>query len=134
MLQTVPHDQTIQPNIPSPEDGDAYAERVRQLNDTFRRCPERGLGVSGRVMLTAGIAAMSWGDKAEILRRVKAFETFDDNNDPWREHDFGAFDFNGQRIFWKIDYYTPDLKHGSPNAADPSVTCRVLTVLLASEY
>jgi Protein of unknown function (DUF3768) len=55
-------------------------------------------------------------------------------NDPHGEHDFGSFEYSGQTIFWKIDYYDMRLKWGSPDPADPAVTRRVLTILLAEEY
>ena len=40
----------------------------------------------------------------------------------------------GHEILFKIDYYAHDLLFGSDDPADPSVTQRVLTVLLAEEY
>ena len=69
-----------------------------------------------------------------LLRMVRAFEQFDPANDSYGEHDFGAFDDGGQRFFWKIDYYTLDLQHGSENPADAQITVRVLTLMLAEEY
>ncbi|HTE95376.1 MAG TPA: DUF3768 domain-containing protein, partial [Bradyrhizobium sp.] len=42
------------------------------------------------------------------------------------EHDFGAFEFEGAPIMFKIDYYDKDLNFHSPNPADPAVTERVL--------
>ena len=57
-----------------------------------------------------------------------------DTHDPEGEHDFGAFEHGGARFFWKIDYYTPDMEHGSEDPADPSQTLRVLTIMLAEEY
>lgn len=54
--------------------------------------------------------------------------------DPHSEHDFGAFTLHGERLFFKIDYYDLGLTAHSPDPADPAVTQRVLTIMLASEY
>jgi len=67
--------------------------------------------------------------------RVRSFAQFDQDNDPWQEHDFGAFIVDSENIFWKIDYYGLDMESGSPDPSSPSITRRVLTVgLLSSEY
>jgi hypothetical protein len=44
---------------------------------------------------------------------VETFNSFTPDNDPHGERDFGAFEHNGERIFWKIDYYARDMQHGS---------------------
>jgi hypothetical protein len=62
------------------------------------------------------------------------FRRLPPDNDPQGERDFGAFEHNGDRIFWKIDYYAHDMEHGSEDASDPRQTVRVLTIMLASEY
>ncbi|WP_166301508.1 DUF3768 domain-containing protein [Bradyrhizobium sp. 2S1] len=93
--------------------------RIRALNDDLR---QHLLG--GGAVMTPGIAAL--GPEA-IQRLVQTIATFDDfctENDPHSEHDFGAFDFDGVRVFFKIDYYDKTLKNGSPDPADPSVTER----------
>lgn len=41
---------------------------------------------------------------------------------------------NGEKIFWKIDYYAPDLVHRSEDPFDTKQTVRVLTIMLAAEY
>ena len=88
----------------------------------------------GLFYATPGIAALPADDQAAILRRVFEFDDFDAENDPYGEHDFGAFDHKGDRIFWKIDYYDLRMQYGSPDPSDPRVTKRVLTIMLASEY
>ena len=51
-----------------------------------------------------------------------------------RKHDFGSFDADGHTIFFKIDYFDKDLKYHSPDPADPTVTERLITIMLAEEY
>jgi uncharacterized protein DUF3768 len=71
--------------------------------------------------------------QSAIREKVELFDSFTEDN-PHGGHDFGAFEHEGARIFWKIDYYAPDMEHGSENPADPKQTVRVLTIMLASEY
>jgi len=105
-------------------------ERIRALNDEFRA---EGLS-TGRWVITHGVAALGVELMALAVRRVRRFDGFDPADDPWGEHDFGAFDLAGERLFWKIHYYDPSLCSGSDDPADPAVTARVLTVMLAREY
>lgn len=102
---------------------------IARLNDAFRQIP-----VDGSLAVTAGVIALGNGAVADILLAVASFDAFTPDNDPYGEHDFGAVEWNGTRIFWKIDYYDRVMQFGSPDPADPSVTTRVLTVMLADEY
>ena len=104
-------------------------DRIRELNDEFRRT-----FVGGVVVVTAGVEAMPAEQRKSLLAKVRAFEIFSEDNDPHGEHDFGAVDEAGIRCFWKIDNYDRAIEFGSPDAADPAVTTRVLTVMLAEEY
>lgn len=106
------------------------ADRLRELNDAFRKAPQ----ARGRLVLTCGVAALPYLIQLAIIHRVMAFDAFTEDNDPYAEHNFGGFDFNGQKLFWKIDYYDLACEYGSENPADPAQTTRVLTIMLASEY
>ncbi len=108
---------------------DERQTRVRLLNDELR---QRHLG--GRIMVTCGVEAMGVITVAAVLDAIRRFDGFGADNDPYDERDMGGVDVAGQRILWKIDYYDARLEYGSPDPADPDVTTRVLTIMLASEY
>jgi hypothetical protein len=91
------------------------AERIRDLNDAFRRS-----FAGGKVMTTAGIAAMTDDTRAKVFDGVRAFEAFTADNDPHGEHDFGSFEIDGRKLFWKIDCYDASMEFGSEDPADPS--------------
>jgi hypothetical protein len=103
--------------------------RIRALNDAFRRS---FLGVTA--VVTPGFNSLSADRRHSILARVRAFDAFNEDNDPNGEHDFGVIEDGDVQCFWKIDYYDTDMDLMSPDPADPSVTTRVLTVMLADEY
>lgn len=103
--------------------------RIRRLNDRFRRS-----GIGGDIFITPGIKELGEEGMKAVAAKVAGFDQFDHDNDPHGEHDFGAFDHDGQRIFWKIDYYAPDMMSGSEDPSDPEATKRVLTIMLASDY
>jgi hypothetical protein len=105
------------------------AEKIRALNDEFRRTFH-----GGKVMMTSGINALPDAEKARILEKVRTFDAFSRDNDPHLEHDFGAFEEGGHKVFFKLDYYDATMQFGSEDPADPASTTRVLTIMLASEY
>ena len=106
-------------------------ERIRELNDAFRKSFDSNLG---KPVLTSGVAALPDDVRAAAIRKTAIFDAFDADNDPHREHDFGGFELTGHRFFFKIDYYDPTMEFGSSDPADPSKTTRVLTLMLAEEY
>jgi len=103
------------------------AQKVRQLNDAFRTSLK-----GGQLMMTRGIVGRE--DAPEIVKMVQRFDAFTPDNDPHKEHDFGSISIGTENIFWKIDYYSPDLSAGSEDPSDPALTARVLTIMLAEEY
>jgi hypothetical protein len=104
-------------------------KRIRELNDAFRHSFAGGV-----VVLTSGVDGLSAELKERILKKVREFDEFTTDNDPHKEHDFGAFEMSNERVFWKVDYYNRNMDGGSEDPADPKETTRVLTIMLASEY
>ncbi|MQB05741.1 DUF3768 domain-containing protein [Agrobacterium tumefaciens] len=107
----------------------AQTRRIRELNDVFRTT-----WLTGKVLLTSGIQNLPDSTQSRIAEAVQGFNAFTPDNDPHGEHDFGAVTINGHKVFWKIDYYDPTLQYGSEDPANPAVTKRVLTIMLAEEY
>lgn len=110
---------------------------IATMNDQLRK--SIGIfGISpghlGRVMLSAGIAALDPETIEHIVAQVREFDDFSEDNDPYGERDFGAFECLGRRIFWKVDYYDRSLKYGSDDPADSEATIRILTIMFAEEY
>jgi hypothetical protein len=104
-------------------------ERIRLLNDQLRSDFSKG-----RAVITRGVAELDGETIARIINAVAIYDAFSEDNDPYGEHDFGSCEIDGQKIFWKIDYYDLALSMHSPDPADPSVTERVITIMLADEY
>ncbi|MDH4992229.1 DUF3768 domain-containing protein [Aquamicrobium lusatiense] len=103
---------------------------VAKLNDLLRTT-----FLTGEVVLTEGIGNLEPEQREAVITGVRTFDAFGENNDPYGERDFGAFKVEGVgTIFWKIDYYGTDYQSRSPDPADPNVTRRVLTIMLAMEY
>lgn len=105
------------------------ANKIQELNDLFRKT-----GQGGQCVITPGVQHLDLEAVLEIRHSVAHYNTFTQDNDPHGEHDFGAMDYCGHKLFWKIDYYDTSLTAGSSGPSDPSVTTRVLTIMLASEY
>jgi hypothetical protein len=108
---------------------DDQRARIRALNDQLRHDH-----TTGRVLVTVGVTALGRDAVRDALRAVADFTEFGPRNDPYEEHDFGAFELRSQQLFWKIDYYDPSLSGASLDPADESRCVRVLTIMLAEEY
>lgn len=128
--------------MPTPEQIDA----IRRLNDAARQRP----GSGSIANVTMGFQALPDAERFAALAAIVAFSKFDDDNDPYGEHDFGTVYRlpNGvwtqnrpeeaeaitQTVFWKVDCYDNTLTYGSGAPWDERQTTRVLTIMLASEY
>src|SRR5271154_3738720 len=103
--------------------------RIRALNDELRQ------HLAGcHAVITPGIAALGQEAVQRIVTTIEVYDDFCHANDPHEEHDFGAFEADGHRVFFKIDCYDKAFACFSPDPADPAVTQRVITITLAEEY
>ncbi|MEQ1899921.1 MAG: DUF3768 domain-containing protein [Devosia sp.] len=105
------------------------SRQIALLNDAFRIT-----FVGGTVCVTAGLHLIGDEFVTAALLATREFATFGDDNDPYHEHDFGAVEVDGRKVFWKIDYFDPTMTKGSDDPACLAETRRVLTVMLAEEY
>ena len=103
--------------------------RIRVLNDFFR-----STFMGGEIVITAAVEDLPLHVKSRLFLAVQMFPAFTPDDDPFAEHDFGSFELNGEKFFWKIDYYDQDGINGSEDPADPNKTKRVLTIMFADEY
>lgn len=102
---------------------------IADLNDALRMS-----FYGGKLVMTAAFAALPVEKQARVTDRVRSFDAFTPDNDPHGEHDFGCFELEGQRFFFKVDYYDKDMTAGSEDPADPAKTTRVLTVGFMADY
>lgn len=108
----------------------ASRHRIRDLNDAFRTAGP----AAGQWVVTCGVHLRGADFISLATRAVQGFTGFNEGNDPYGEHDFGSFNLAGETLFWKIDAYDQALEFGSEDPADPALTRRILTIMLASEY
>ena len=107
-------------------------KQVREGNDSLRHSLLNGpeSSVEGRVVFTPTVAYNP--NSIEILEAVRDFSEFNTGDDPHAHHDFGAFDVEGERFYFKIDYYDLKMQYGvNPYQEMP---LRVLTIMRADEY
>jgi len=112
-------------------------EACARLNDDCRWM--RGDHQNYRHMITPGVNALiDHGNMpTRILNQARinsAIRNHIFSHDSSPERDFGAFEFQGEQLFFKIAAYDRNLEYGSPDPEDASVTIRVMTIMLPSEY
>ena len=118
------------------QDGREHVLRIRELNDALRTCtdPILRLIINGQLVITRGIHELGNAFFKNAVAAVRAFDNFTPDNDPHGEHDMAFLDVDGERIFFKVDYYDSEMQYHSPDPAVAGVTRRVLTIGLASDY
>ena len=57
------------------------------------------------LVFTSGVAAYGDDFIERALEAVREFTAFNEENDPYDEHDAGSFELDGVNLLWKIDCY-----------------------------
>lgn len=122
-----------------------HTAEIARLNDAARAS---SLPTS-RTVFTRTLADILAGDAEDpgarqaslmvgqaALRRLINEAPIDPGNDPHGERDFGAVEFQGRKIFWKIDVYANDgtFSWGSEMPWDAQQSFCVVTIMLASDW
>ncbi|ABP64183.1 hypothetical protein Saro_3941 (plasmid) [Novosphingobium aromaticivorans DSM 12444] len=128
----------------APADTDHTAE-IAALNDAARA----GSLVTSKTVFTRALADILAGEDPDpgtrqlnlmigqgALRRLINETPIDPGNDPHGERDFGVVEYQGHKIFWKVDVYANDgtFAWGSETPWDAQQSFRVVTIMLASDW
>jgi hypothetical protein len=117
------------PQVSGEKRGSKFGDLSGQIDDQTPKASQLG-----KIVLTSGVDSLPSDVRAMVIRKVATFVAFTGDDDPYGEHDCGNFEVAGQKFFFKIDYYDPNLEFGSEDPGDPQKTTRVLTIMLAEEY
>ena len=105
------------------------AEAIAVQNDKLRK-----MGEGGSIMITSNVQRITGFDPAVLAAALANYDGFDADNDPHGERDFGCMTMWGYDLIWKIDYYDKELEFGSDDPADPKLTHRILTAMVAGDW
>ena len=129
MTTTSPNSSARAPEQDAAQFNARQAAEIAKRNDALRR--DR---LGGHEVMTAAVAALPPDVHNGAVLAMRRFNAFSPENDPYGEHDFGAFDHAGERFLFKIDTYADStLTNGAEDPLAPSAV-RVLTLMLASDY
>ena len=102
-------------------------QNIRKKNDTLRKLipfvPSPHM-----FMRTSSVAALPEQKQLALFSKVVNFNDFNEDNDPYGEHDFFSVIQDGQKYFLKIDNYDKNLKFYKENGI------RVITLMHSNDY
>jgi hypothetical protein len=107
--------------------------QLARINDTLRmnlcklKCNVPVEGIQGQLVFTRN-AIDTLDDKIKVLlNAIGVFNQFNEDNDPYGEHDFGKIELLGKTWFWKFDYYDKSIRSFGHDI-------HMLTIMEASDY
>lgn len=124
---------------------DTRTAEIARLNDAARA----GTLPTSRIVFTRGLADLLGGDSDDPASRQISLmlgqralcqlintAAIEPGNDPHGERDFGAVEYQGHKVFWKIDTYDNDgtFSWGSETPWDADKSFRLVTILLAMDW
>ena len=80
------------------------SQNIRKKNDLLRQQVPL-VPMPNWFMMTSSVASLLEQQKFALFSKVASFNDFNEDNDPHGEHDFGTIFQDGEKYFWKIDYY-----------------------------
>ena len=122
-----------------------HSAEIARLNDAARA----GSLPTSRTVFTRALADILAGDAEDsgtrhlnlmlgqrAIRKLINETPIEPGNDPHGERDFGVVEFQGHKIFWKVDVYANDgtFLWGSETPWDAEQSFRVVTIMLASDW
>ena len=105
------------------------AEIIARLNDQLRKS-----GVGGTIVITRNVRGLEGLNAPELATAVANYDGFDEDNNPHGERDMGHFVLFDTDLYFKIDYFEQDLKFGSDDPTDASLTHRILTIMTKADF
>jgi len=108
--------------------------QIRALNDKFRQTFDNKIG---KVIITHGVGCLNINQLQQLIQAVKQFNDFNEDNDPWQEHDMGRIELFDEKFFFKIDYFDSQRYEQGIGSEEPEnihKTFRVMTIMLVNEY
>lgn len=107
---------------------------LQKQNDVFRKSVLLSPQKNGECVIGADIHSLDDNQKNNLFLAVAQYSDFNEDNDPYNEHDFGTIELPDiPKVMWKIDYYADNTC--TFGAEEPSKGCyRVLSIIYAHQY
>lgn len=104
-------------------------EFIARKNDEIRKSILVGVEPPTRVLYTAGVFNLPVNKIVKLLSLVRDFDDFNEDNDPYGEHDGAKVIMDGEEYLWKFDCVNRDDMETYKRDG-----VRILTIMRLSEY